>query len=345
MEWVSLMQHEAIIWTDPVSTRPVCSNGLFYGWNDVNLDNHDLNDLRYFSHVVEHGGFSAAERALGISKSRLSRRLSDLEAALGVRLLQRSTRKLALTEAGALFHRHCQAMLGEARAALDAVRQLGSTPRGTVRVSVPMTVSQTMLSHLMPEFLRRYPEVKVAIQVTNRVIDLFEDDVDVALRVRSEPHASSNIVVRPLWRSEQMLVGSPSLLDTNNPPMRPADLARYATLSVPSADGRYMFKLTAPDGTRHDYEHEPRLVTADLLMIHQAVLAGVGIAVLPNNIYQAAMNAGKLSPVMPGWTLSPPQLYAVFLSRQGLLPAVRAFIDFLVERIDSGAGVPQNCPA
>jgi DNA-binding transcriptional LysR family regulator len=311
----------------------------------VNLGHHDLNDLLYFSQVVEYGGFSAAERALGISKSRLSRRLSDLEAALGVRLLQRSTRKLALTEAGALFHRHCVAMLGEARAALDAVHQLGSTPRGTVRVSVPMTVSQTMLAHWMPEFLRRYPDVKVVVHVTNRVIDLFEDEIDVALRVRSEPHANANIVVRPLWRREQMLVGSPSLLDVNHPPMVPADLARYATLSVPSADGRYVFKLIAPDGTHHDYEHEPRLVTADLLMIHQAVLAGVGIAVLPDNIYQAAMNAGQLSPVMPGWTLPPPQLYAVFLSRQGLLPAVRAFIDFLVEMIENGTGTPHDGPA
>jgi DNA-binding transcriptional LysR family regulator len=317
---------------------------LFYFWNDiVNLDNHDLNDLMYFSHVVEYGGFSAAERALGISKSRLSRRLSDLEAMLGVRLLQRSTRKLALTEAGQLFYRHCQAMLGEARAAIDAVHQLGSTPRGTVRVSVPVTVSQTMLSHLMPEFLRRYPDVKVVMQVTNRVVDLFEDEIDIALRVRSEPHASANIVVRPLWRTEQMLVGSPSLLHTKNPPMKPADLDQYATLSVPSADGRHVFRLIAPDGTRHDYEHEPRLVTADLLMICEAVLAGIGIAALPRNVYQEAMNAGHLSPVMPGWTLPPPQLYAVFLSRQGLLPAVRAFVDFLVEMIDTGT--PLDSPS
>ena len=308
----------------------------------MNLDNHDLNDLMYFSQVVEYGGFSAAERALGISKSRLSRRLSDLEASLGVRLLQRSTRKLALTEAGQLFYRHCQAMLGEARAAIDAVHQLGSTPRGTVRVSVPVTVSQTMLSHLIPEFMRRYPEVKVVMHVTNRVFDLFEDEIDVALRVRSEPHANANIVVRPLWRTEQMLVGSPSLLHTQNPPMKPSDLDQYATLSLPSADGRHVFRLIGPDGTRHDYEHEPRLVTADLLMILEAVLAGIGIAALPRNVYQAAMNAGRLSPVMPGWTLPPPQLYAVFLSRQGLLPAVRAFIDFLVEMIDSGIGQPPS---
>ncbi|QKM47814.1 HTH-type transcriptional regulator CynR [Burkholderia glumae] len=133
-------------------------NGSFWNWNDeMNLDAHNLNDLMYFSQVVEHGGFSAAERVLGISKSRLSRRLTELEATLGVRLLQRSTRKLALTEAGQLFYQHCQAMLAEAQAAMNAVQQLRASPRGTVRVSVPVTLSQTMMSRLLPEFLHRFP--------------------------------------------------------------------------------------------------------------------------------------------------------------------------------------------
>src|ERR1700760_4545760 len=135
----------------------------------MKADSHDLNDLMYFSHVVEHGGFSAAERVLGISKSRLSRRVSELEASLGVRLLQRSTRKLALTEAGQLFYQHCQAMLAEARAAVDVVQSLRDSPRGTVRVSVPVTVAQTFLSAVMPDFLHRYPEVRVVLRVTNRV--------------------------------------------------------------------------------------------------------------------------------------------------------------------------------
>ena len=150
----------------------------------MKIDSHNLNALVFFSQVVEHGGFSAAERVLGISKSRLSRRLTELEASLGVRLLQRSTRKLALTEAGQLFYQHCQAMLGEAQAAVNVVQQLRSSPRGTVRVSVPVTISQTILSTILPEFMHRYPEVRVVMRVTNRVVDLFEDSIDVALRVR-----------------------------------------------------------------------------------------------------------------------------------------------------------------
>lgn len=299
----------------------------------MDINTHNLNDLMYFSQVVEHGGFSAAERVLGISKSRLSRRLSALEAALGVRLLQRSTRKLALTEAGQLFHQHCQAMLAEAKAAVDTVQQMGASPRGTVRVSVPMTIAQTMLMNTMPEFLRRYPEVKVVVHVTNRVVDLFEDGIDIALRVRSELPRNANIVARPLWRTEQMLVGAPSLLRQNAPPLTPADLRQYNTLDTPTTDNRHVFRLIAPDGATHEHEHEPRLVTADLMMIREAVRLGIGIAALPEMLYGPLLRAGQLSPVMPGWTFPQPQLYAVFLSRQGMVPAVRAFIDYLVEVI------------
>jgi DNA-binding transcriptional LysR family regulator len=307
--------------------QPLSRNGLFYEWNDdMKIDSHNLNDLMYFSQVVEHGGFSAAERVLGISKSRLSR--------------------LALTEAGQLFYQHCQAMLSEAQAAVNVVQQLRSSPRGTVRVSVPVTISQTLLSQILPEFMHRFPEVRVVMRVTNRVVDLYEDSIDVALRVRSDPPESANIVVRPLWRTQQMLVGAPSLLNQNAPPLQPADLSRFETLDTPTGDGRHVFNLIAPDGTRHLHEHEPRLVTADLLTVREAVMAGVGIAALPEMMYGAALRTGQLSPVMPGWTLPSPQLYAVFVSRQGMVPAVRAFVDYLVEMldVDTGKYVAMECP-
>jgi len=299
----------------------------------MDIDTSNLNDLMYFAQVVEHGGFSAAERVLGISKSRLSRRLSELEAALGVRLLQRSTRKLALTEAGEMFYQRCQAMMQEARGAVHAVSQMSASPRGNVRVSVPVTMSQMVLSHILPDFLARYPEVRVTMRVTNRIADLFEDPIDIALRVRSEPPPNANIVVRPLWRTTQLLVGAPSLLQKNAVPLVPSELLQYPTLDTPTGDGRHIFRLTAPDDTVHDVEHEPRLVTADLTCIREAALAGLGIAALPEMMYRDALMSGKLSPVMPGWRLPPPQLYAVFLSRQGMMPAVRAFVDFLVEHL------------
>ncbi|WP_153100803.1 LysR substrate-binding domain-containing protein [Paraburkholderia hayleyella] len=312
----------------------------------MKIDSHNLNDLMYFSQVVEHGGFSAAERVLGISKSRLSRRLTELEASLGVRLLQRSTRKLALTEAGQLFYQHCQAMLLEAQAAVNIVQQLRASPRGTVRVSVPVTIAQTILSQILPEFMRRYPEVRVSMRVTNRVIDLYEDAIDVALRVRSVPPESANIIVRPLWRTHQMLLGAPALLDQHGPSLQPADLARFDTLDTPTHDGRHIYHLIAPDGRRHTHEHQPRLVSADITTLRAAALAGIGITALPEMMYSAALRTGQLLPVMSGWTLPVPQLYAVFLSRQGMVPAVRIFVDYLVEMLDPEVGKyrDQECP-
>ena len=145
----------------------------------------DLNDMLYFAEVVERGGFAAAGRALGIPKSRLSRRVSDLETQLGVRLLQRTTRKLSLTEVGEAYLRHCQAMRESAQAAADTVAQVQTEPRGTIRVSCPVTLAQTVVAELMPPFLATHPQVCIEMLVSNRAVNLVEEGVDVALRVRA----------------------------------------------------------------------------------------------------------------------------------------------------------------
>ncbi|MBX9835753.1 MAG: LysR family transcriptional regulator, partial [Burkholderiaceae bacterium] len=157
---------------------------------------HDLNDMIYFAEVIERGGFAAAGRALGVPKSRLSRRVAALEAQLGVRLLQRTTRQLSLTEVGEAYLRHCQALRETAQAAADTVAQVQTTPRGTVRVTCPITLAQTVLADLMPPFLARYPQVRVEMQVSNRVVNLVEEGIDVALRVRTTLDDSASMVVK-----------------------------------------------------------------------------------------------------------------------------------------------------
>ena len=158
----------------------------------------DLNDMLYFAEVVERGGFAAAGRALGIPKSRLSRRVSDLETQLGVRLLQRTTRKLSLTEVGEAYLRHCQAMRESAQAAADTVAQVQTVPRGTIRVSCPVTLAQTMVAELIPRFLAQYPEVRIDMLVSNRAVNLVEEGIDVALRLggRGLPGAKAQRVRR-----------------------------------------------------------------------------------------------------------------------------------------------------
>ena len=152
----------------------------------------DLNDMLYFVEVVERGGFAAAGRALGIPKSRLSRRIAELESQLGVRLLQRTTRKLSLTEVGAAYLRHCQAMRDAAQAAQDTVEQVQSEPRGTVRVTCPVTLSQTVLAPLIPRFLAQYPLVRLEMQVVNRPVNVGEEGVTspcgCAPRWKTAPH-------------------------------------------------------------------------------------------------------------------------------------------------------------
>lgn len=157
---------------------------------------HDLNDLYYFAMVVDHGGFAAAERALGIPKSRLSRRISQLETDLGVRLLQRSTRRFAVTDVGTSVHRHAQTMLAEAQAAREVVDRLSAEPRGLVRVSVPVSLAQIQLPKLLPEFLAKYPKVRLQLNISNRRVDVINEGYDIALRVRSRLDDDGSLVMR-----------------------------------------------------------------------------------------------------------------------------------------------------
>src|SRR5215217_6791060 len=140
----------------------------------------DLNDMLFFAEVVDRGGFAAAGRALGVPKSKLSRRVAELEARLGVRLLQRTTRKLSLTAGGELYYRHCAAIREEAEAAAQALATVQTEPRGTIRVVCPVTLAQSTIGPLIPLFLERHPQVRVEMQVNNRVVDLVQEGIDVA---------------------------------------------------------------------------------------------------------------------------------------------------------------------
>src|SRR6478609_4909220 len=197
----------------------------------------DLNDMLYFAEVVDRGGFAAAGRALGIPKSRLSRRVAELEERLGVRLLQRTTRKLSLTEAGELFHRHSVAVREEAEAATEAVAMVQTEPRGTIRVTCPVTLAQSTIGMVIADFLAKHPQVRIEMQVSNRVVDLVEEGVDVALRVRPTLEDSGSLVVKNLGTTQGLLVGSPKLLDTQGRPGSVEELAQLSTLAMSAVDG------------------------------------------------------------------------------------------------------------
>ena len=289
----------------------------------------DLNDMLYFAEVVDRGGFAAAGRALGIPKSRLSRRVAELEERLGVRLLQRTTRKLSLTEAGELYHRHCVAMREDAEAAEEAVSQVRTEPRGTIRVTCPVTLAQSTIGRLLPKFLERHPHVRLDMQVDNRVVDLVQEGIDVALRVRPTLDDSGSLVVKNLGITYGVLVACPELLNKHGGIAVPDDLHKLPTVAMSAADGRASWKLLGPGGRYHELQHRPCYTANDLMTLQFAVLQGTGMSILPDYMCAEEVKQGQLVEVLKGWAPPPAFVHAVFPSRRGLVPAVRRFLDFL----------------
>src|SRR5690242_10719673 len=169
-----------------------------------------LEGFYYFTQVVGHGGFARAARALGIPKSRLSRHVMALEAQLNVRLLNRSTRRFAITEIGQEVYRHAAAMRAEADAALEAVEFARAEPRGMIRASCPVTLAQSALASMLPAFLAKYPAVRLQLHVSNRRVDVIREGFDVTLRVRTQPSGEDGLVMRTFGRAHEFLVASPA---------------------------------------------------------------------------------------------------------------------------------------
>ncbi len=308
--------------------------------------NQDLNDMRYFAEVVEQGGFSAAARALGLPKSRLSRRIARLEAELGMRLLHRTTRKLSLTAAGEQYLRHCVAVRDQAEQAWAELAQVRAEPRGMLRVVCPVTLAQTVVGPLLGEYLARYPEVRLDLQVSNRVVDLVEEGVDIALRVRSELGDSGSEVAKGLGLSHALLVASPEQLDRGARPREPADLAKIAAVGMSGLEGGFRLRLAGPDGERHAVNCRPVCTADDLITLRFAILGGVGFGVLPDYMCREDLADGRLEQVLPRWSLPPGIVHAVYPSRRGMGPAPRSFLDFLGEKLldQANGGIPGISP-
>ncbi len=293
----------------------------------------DLNDLQFFAVVVEHGGYAAAERALGIPKSRLSRRISQLEADLGVRLLQRSTRKFSVTDIGQNVYRHAQSMLSEAQAAREVVDRVSAEPRGTIKVSTPVSLAEDILSQLLPVFMQRYPKVKVQLHVSNRRVDVINEGFDIALRVRTTLSADADFILKRFGHFNELLVASPAYLKQQGMPQHPQELSKHITLSMSEDEARQRWELHGEGGKIEKVDITPCLMAHSFQVLHQAALQGVGIALLPQITCCDDLKAGRLQKVLPDWNLPLGICHAVFPSRRGLLPAVRVFIDFLAEQM------------
>ncbi|NIJ35281.1 DNA-binding transcriptional LysR family regulator [Sphingomonas oligoaromativorans] len=288
----------------------------------------DLNDLYYFVQVVDHGGFAAAERATGLQKSKLSRRIQQLEDRLGVQLLNRSSRRFSVTEIGREYHDRCVAVLVEAEAADQVIAQVRSAPRGVIRVSCPVALINFQFGALFAKFLAAYPDIEIHLESTNRRVDVIGEGFDVAIRVRFPPLEQTDLVMRRLDTSTQCLVASPSFMDSRTI-VSPADLNRLPSMTFDPVQRDHQWQLEHVDGQTASVVHLPRLVTDDMAALRDAAMAGVGIVQLPTMMVWRQVEAGDLVHVLPGWQPRAGIVHAVFPSRRGLLPSVRTLLDFL----------------
>lgn len=291
----------------------------------------DLNDLYYFAQVVDHRGFAPAGRALGVPKSKLSRRIALLEERLGVRLIQRSTRRFSVTDIGRTFYAHCKAMLVEAEAAQEAIEVTRSEPRGVVRVTCPVALLDTQVGPMIAAFMVACPGIEVHLEATNRRVDVIEEGIDVALRVRPPPLEDSDLVLRVLAERSQCLVASPALVQRHGEPQGPADLSQFPSLALGVPQDEHRWNLYGPDGAQATVYHHPRLITRGMFSLRDAAIAGVGVVQLPSMMTHGQFDRGELVPVIPDWRPRREIVHAVFPSRRGLLPSVRAFIDHLAD--------------
>jgi LysR family transcriptional regulator, regulator for bpeEF and oprC len=298
----------------------------------LDLDALDLNELRVFGAVGSRCSFVSAAKALGVPTATVSRKIKSLEEGLGVRLLQRTTRRVALTEVGAaLLERwtRIEEDLAEAGALVDS---FGDQPRGTLRVTAPFTMGREYLMPFLPEFLARFPELKVVLLLRNDPGDLIERGVDVA--VWPWPVQVTGCATRIIFRGRPVLFAGPAYLERRGRPVRPEDLAGHDVLLYIGGPGppRHEWTLRRGTGTI-TVKVTPLLACNDFAPLRAAAEAGTGIIMAGDFMIRDALRRRELVPILPGWEGPALEVRAVFPSRSGLAPKVRAFIDFLVERL------------
>lgn len=295
----------------------------------------DLNDLRVFEKVASLRSFSAASRALGLPKSNVSRSVARLETELGTRLLQRTTREVALTEPGILLKERCIDILARVGETIDYVGNLRAMPRGHLKVTAGIGFGLNVLSELLPRFLERYTDIDVSLELTSRSVDLVAEGVDVAIRLGPMP--DSRLVATRLGAMQRYLCAAPTYLKRRGSPRTLDDLRDHDVLEMPGVDGRpRAWTFTDKAGEAVRIEMQPRLSVNEAVTIYRLVVNGAGLGVLSGYLCAPGIEAGHLVRLLPEWTLPAVEVSAVFPSNRELSPIVRAFVVFLKDASKPG---------
>lgn len=291
-----------------------------------------LEDLRLFTLVAEGKSFTKAAEKLGLSKSAASRRIGELEARLGARLFNRTTRHISLTQVGEGFHARVSQALEALEEAERSVASQHQAPRGTLKLAAPMSFGFVHLSGAIADFMGLYPEVAVDMDLSDRYVDLVEEGYDLAVRVGRLK--DSSLVARRLCPARAVICASPHYLARRGTPMDPADLADHDCLiytNIPNPE-QWTFRTAPGSEATRNVRITGRLRANNGDALREAAIHGQGLALLPTFIVGDALSAGRLVPVLDNFLLPPGAVHAVYPANRHLSPKVRAFVDFLAGR-------------
>jgi DNA-binding transcriptional LysR family regulator len=295
----------------------------------------DMNDTLVFVKVIEEGSFTAAARDLRLPKTTVSRKVRELEQRLGVQLLHRTTRRLGLTEAGTTYFQRCRQIAQVLADAEAAVGQLQGKPRGILRITAPYSLTVSLLAPLLGEFRMLCPDVRVDLVLSHRTLDLVDQEIDIALRMGNLP--DSSLSARQLAVLPNRIYASPAYLERHGEPGHPLELRQHMALVTRVARNGSSYAWPMSNGGAHEnYEISPVIEADDPEILKEPLFAGAGLMMATDMIMQRHAAQGLVRPILPGWIGRCPALHAVFPRGHVQPPKLRAFIDFLVPRLEPG---------
>ena len=281
-----------------------------------------------FTRVVQAGSFTKAAAELGMPKSTVSRKVTELEERLKSRLLQRTTRKMSLTDVGRTYYDSCARIIADVEDAERAVSSLQASPRGLLRVTAP--VNAAFLAPIVSDFLKRYPEVRLELFCTGRAVDLVEERYDVAIRAGTL--AESTSIARSLGKVTWFLVAAPAYLKKRGRPRAPDDLTKHDYLAFGTGPNNTDLRLTSGGRSAH-VSLPARMMVTDMDVLYQVAAAGLGVALLPAFLCLADLRARRLERVLSDWSAPATAVHVVYPSTRYLAPKAKSFVDHLTERL------------
>ena len=292
----------------------------------------DLNDIVVFTKVVETKSFTGAADALGLPKSTVSRKLAQLEERLGVRLVQRTTRKLALTEIGEAYYERCSRIVADIHAAEQLVTDMQSTPRGRLRVTASVDFSTRFLGEIVAEFIAQHPDINVELEATDRVVDLIEEGFDLAVRFGQMPE--STLIARRLCGLHLILCASPSYLARRGTPRSVEELDDHDHVLFTPSTRNQTWTLVGPNEQTYEFGRPARLASNNYGAVVDATRAGSGIASISEFMVTEEIKSGSLVRVLPEWQTRPTEVHAVYPARQNVPPRLTLFLDHLAKSLN-----------